>query len=75
MRATVLKEYQEPLAIQDVDAPDPEAEGAVVERDACGICRSDWYGWQGDWDWLGIQPSQGQILVHEPAGPVIDEFA
>lgn len=72
MRAAVLEEYQEPLAIHDVDAPNPEAEGVVVEMEACGICRSDWHGWQGDWDWLGIQPPKGQILGHEPAGTVVD---
>jgi alcohol dehydrogenase len=71
MRAAVLEEHQEPLAIQNVDAPDPDADGVVVEMEACGICRSDWHGWQGDWDWLGIRPPEGQILGHEPAGTVI----
>ena len=72
MRAAVLQEHGEPLEITDVDAPDPEPDGAVVEMEACGICRSDWHGWQGDWDWLGIQPQPGQILGHEPAGRVIE---
>lgn len=72
MRAAVLEEYQEPLTIQDIDAPDPDAEGAVIEMDACGICRSDWHGWQGEWDWLGIQPPKGHVLGHEPAGTVIE---
>ncbi|WP_266081437.1 zinc-dependent alcohol dehydrogenase family protein [Haladaptatus caseinilyticus] len=72
MRAAVLEEYQEPLAIKDVDSPDPAVEGAVIEVEACGICRSDWHGWQGDWDWLGIKPPTGQILGHEPAGKVIE---
>ncbi len=71
MRAAVLEEHGEPLDIRDVDAPDPDPTGAVVEMEACGICRSDWHGWQGDWDWLGIQPQQGQILGHEPAGTVV----
>ena len=71
MRAAVLEEYGEPLDIRDVDTPDPGPEGAVVELEACGICRSDWHGWQGDWDWLGIQPQPGQILGHEPAGRVV----
>jgi alcohol dehydrogenase len=71
MRAAILEEYGEPLDIQSVDAPDPDPTGAVVEMEACGICRSDWHGWQGDWDWLGIQPQAGQILGHEPAGRVV----
>lgn len=71
MRAAVLEEYGEPLAIQEVDDPTPAPDGAVVELDACGICRSDWHGWQGDWEWLGIKPQPGQILGHEPAGRVV----
>ncbi len=69
MRAAVLHDHGEPLAIESVDAPEPDSDG-VVDVEACGICRSDWHGWQGDWDWLGIQPSEGQILGHEPAGTV-----
>ncbi|MFD1515236.1 zinc-dependent alcohol dehydrogenase family protein [Halomarina rubra] len=72
MRAAVLKEHGEPLEIEDVDAPQVTPDGAVIELEACGICRSDWHGWQGDWDWLGIQPQSGQILGHEPAGHVVE---
>ncbi len=71
MRAAVLEDHGEPLDITDVDAPEPDPDGVVVEVEACGICRSDWHGWQGDWDWLGIQPQPGQILGHEPAGRVV----
>ena len=71
MRAAVLKEYGEPLEIEEVDDPQVTPDGAIVELEACGICRSDWHGWQGDWDWLGIQPQEGQILGHEPAGHVV----
>ncbi|MFC7097704.1 zinc-dependent alcohol dehydrogenase family protein [Halobaculum marinum] len=71
MRAAVLREHGEPLDITEVDDLTPDAKGVVVEVEACGICRSDWHGWQGDWDWLGIQPQPGQILGHEPAGHVI----
>ena len=72
MKAAVLEEYGEPLSIETVDDPEVDPNGAVVEVEACGICRSDWHGWQGDWDWLGIKPEPGQILGHEPAGRVIE---
>ena len=72
MRAAVLTDYGEPLEIQEVDRPSPEPDQVVVETEACGICRSDWHGWQGDWDWLGAKPPQGQILGHEPAGTVLE---
>ncbi|MFW6318475.1 MAG: zinc-dependent alcohol dehydrogenase family protein [Halorubrum sp.] len=72
MQAAVLESHGEPLEITDVDAPEVAPDGAVVAVEACGICRSDWHGWQGDWDWLDIQPQPGQILGHEPAGRVIE---
>jgi D-arabinose 1-dehydrogenase-like Zn-dependent alcohol dehydrogenase len=71
MRAAVLREYGEPLEIEDVERPEPDSDGVVVETEACGICRSDWHAWQGDWDWIGAKPPTGQILGHEPAGTVV----
>ena len=61
MRAAVLESHGEPLSITTVDKPEVTPDGAVVEVEACGVCRSDWHGWQGDWDWLGIQLEAGQI--------------
>lgn len=72
MRAAVLEEYGEPLAIADRERPQPGDDGVVVELDAAGICRSDWHGWQGDWAWLDARPPRGQILGHEPAGTVLE---
>ena len=71
MRAAVFTDYGEPLDVTDVDAPDPEPHGAVVAVEACGVCRSDWHAWQGDWDWRGLDPVPGHILGHEPAGHVL----
>ncbi|WP_136717475.1 zinc-dependent alcohol dehydrogenase family protein [Halorientalis salina] len=71
MRAAVLEEHGEPLSVEDVEAPEPEPDGVVVETEACGICRSDWHVWQGDWEWLGVKAKPGQILGHEPAGHVV----
>ena len=71
MRAAVLKEHGEPLEIEEVDEPEVTPDGAVIEVEACGICRSDWHGWQGDWGWLGLETPEGQILGHEPAGRIV----
>ena len=72
MRAAVLREHGEPLDVTEVEAPSPDPGGVVVEVGACGICRSDWHGWQGEWGWLGLETSPGQILGHEPAGHVVE---
>ena len=71
MRAAVLREYGEPLSIEDVPAPDPDPHGVVIETEACGICRSDWHAWQGHGEWADDQVPRGQILGHEPAGTVV----
>ena len=70
MRAAVLEGYGEPLAIHEVDPPEPAPHGVVVEVEACGICRSDWHAWMGHGEWADDRVPLGQILGHEPAGRV-----
>jgi len=70
MRAAILREYDEPLAVEEVDRPEPEPHGVVVRTEACGICRSDWHAWKGHGEWADDQVPRGQILGHEPAGIV-----
>ncbi|SFC48983.1 alcohol dehydrogenase [Halobiforma haloterrestris] len=72
MRAAVLEDHGEPLAIREVDYPEPGPDQVVVETEACGVCRSDWHAWQGDWSWIGAAVREGQILGHEPAGVVAE---
>jgi alcohol dehydrogenase len=71
MRAAVLRSYGDPLSIEDVAAPTPAPDGAVVAVEACGICRSDWHAWMGHGEWNDDQVEFGQILGHEPAGRVV----
>lgn len=72
MRAAVFTEYGEPLDVTEVSEPQLDATGAVIETEACGICRSDWHAWVGDWTWAGMELAPGQILGHEPAGRVVE---
>ncbi|MFB6309043.1 MAG: zinc-dependent alcohol dehydrogenase family protein [Haloarculaceae archaeon] len=71
MRAAVFTDYGEPLDVREVEDPEPEPHGAVVAVEACGVCRSDWHAWQGDWEWRGLDPVPGHVLGHEPAGRVL----
>jgi alcohol dehydrogenase len=71
MKAAVLREYGEPLEIEDVPDPEPDLHGVVIATEACGICRSDWHAWQGHGEWADDQVPEGQILGHEPAGTVV----
>ncbi len=72
MRAVVFQGPREPLQIEQVDRPDCGDDEVRVETEACGICRSDWHAWQGDWDWIGVVPRPGLIFGHEPVGRVIE---
>ena len=72
MRAVVFQEVGEPLEVEEVDRPDCDEDGVVVETEACGVCRSDWHVWQGDWEWLGVVPTPGLIFGHEPVGRVVE---
>lgn len=72
MRAVVFHEPGERMTVEEVDRPEPEPDGVVVETEACGVCRSDWHAWRGDWDWIGLVPTPGLIFGHEPAGRVVE---
>lgn len=68
MRAAVFTEYGEPLDVREVDEPDLDPKGVIVETEACGICRSDWHAWYGDWAYRGWEYEEGHIFGHEPGG-------
>ncbi|WP_096395601.1 zinc-dependent alcohol dehydrogenase family protein [Halorubrum trapanicum] len=71
MRAAILREHGEPLAVRKLPDPDPEADGVVVRVNACGVCRSDWHAWAGHGEWADDRVPRGQVLGHEPAGEVV----
>ncbi|WP_435196510.1 zinc-dependent alcohol dehydrogenase family protein [Natronomonas sp. EA1] len=72
MRAVVFHGPGEPLTVEEVDRPDCDPEGVVVETEACGVCRSDWHAWQGDWSWIGVMSTPGLIFGHEPVGRIVE---
>jgi len=70
VKAAVMTQLKAPLEIKEVPDPKPGPTDAVVRVEACGICRSDWHFWQGDWSWLGLQPPLPRIMGHEFGGVV-----
>ena len=72
MRAAVMEVVREPLVMREVPEPECPRHGAVVRVEANGVCRSDWHGWVGDWDWLGVRFEFPHVLGHEMCG-VIEE--
>ena len=66
MRAAVLEEFGEPLAVQEVELAEPRAGEVLVRLDACGVCHTDLYTASGA-DPSGYAPT---VLGHEGAGVV-----
>jgi S-(hydroxymethyl)glutathione dehydrogenase/alcohol dehydrogenase len=66
MRAAVLEEFGEPLAVQELEIAEPQAGEALVRLVACGVCHTDLYTASGT-DPSGYAPT---VLGHEGAGVV-----
>jgi alcohol dehydrogenase len=47
MQALVYDDFGAPLDLRTVPDPEPSPHGVVLAVEACGVCRSDWHGWQG----------------------------
>src|SRR3954465_3418600 len=66
IRAAVLEQFGQPLAVQEVDLAEPKAGEALVRLVACGVCHTDLYTASGA-DPPGHAPA---ALGHEGAGVV-----
>ena len=66
MRAAVLEEFGQPLAVQELDLAEPRAGEVLVRLEACGVCHTDLYTASGA-DPSGYSPT---VLGHEGAGLV-----
>jgi S-(hydroxymethyl)glutathione dehydrogenase / alcohol dehydrogenase len=66
VRAAVLEEFGQPLAVQQVDLAEPKAGEALVRLEACGVCHTDLYAASGA-DPTGYVRC---VLGHEGAGVV-----
>ena len=66
IRAAVLEQFGEPLAVTGVDLAEPSAGEVLVRLEACGVCHTDMYTASGA-DPSGYAPT---VLGHEGAGVV-----
>lgn len=69
MKAVVYHEFGGPIAIETVRDPSPEADGAVIQVEATGLCRSDGHGWHGHDPDIKQFP---HVPGHEFAGVVVE---
>jgi len=66
IRAAVLEQFAEPLAVQEVELDGPGPGEVLVRLGACGVCHTDMYTASGA-DPSGYAPT---VLGHEGAGVV-----
>lgn len=70
MKAVKITKHGQPVAVQEVKKPEPGPNDALIKVEACGICRSDWHAWQGDFTWIGISPELPITPGHEFGGVI-----
>ncbi len=75
MKAAVLREFKEPLSLEEVARPKPAAHEVLIEVEACGVCHSDLHLSDGDWPQLVPITNRPLILGHEIAGRVVEKGA
>jgi propanol-preferring alcohol dehydrogenase len=70
MRAAVLREFRNPLEMEERAAPAPGPGEIQIRVHACGLCHSDVHLADADWDSLVRAMRLPLILGHEVAGAV-----
>jgi alcohol dehydrogenase, propanol-preferring len=75
MKAAVLHEFKQPLAIEELARPDPGPEEVLVEVEACGVCHSDLHVIDGDWPQLTGIIKRPLVPGHEIVGRVAEKGA
>lgn len=72
MKAAVLRDFRQPLSLEDVDRPAPASDEVLIQVEACGACHSDVHVADGDWTQLAPIIKRPLILGHEIAGRVVE---
>lgn len=67
MKAAVVRQFKEPLAIEEVPIPAPAAGQILVKIAASGVCHTDLHAADGDWP---VKPKPPFIPGHEGVGYV-----
>lgn len=68
MKAVLYHQFRGPIAVESIPDPSPAPDGAVIQVEATGLCRSDWHGWHGHDPDIKQLP---HVPGHEFAGVVV----
>ena len=75
MRAAILPDFGQPLRIEDVPTPVPEADEVLMQVEVCGVCHSDLHIAHGDLSGFRAATKARVILGHEVIGRVVAKGA
>ena len=67
MKAAVVRSFDQPLQLEDVQRPIPGWEQVLVHIETCGLCHTDIHAARGEWP---VKPDPPFIPGHEGAGIV-----
>lgn len=73
MKAAILHEFKQPLAIERTSDPKPGEGEVLLQIEACGVCHSDLHIADGDWPQFNPIVKKPLILGHEVIGRVVDK--
>lgn len=68
MKAAVVRDFDQPLVIEEVTVPRPGPGQILVKVEACGVCHTDLHAAEGDWP---VKPNPPFIPGHEGVGYVV----
>lgn len=71
MKAAVLRELKQPLAVEEMETPSPGENEVLIQVEACGVCHSDLHVVDGDWKQFTGITKMPLIPGHEVAGRVV----
>jgi propanol-preferring alcohol dehydrogenase len=75
MKAAIVREYKEPLVVEETANPVPADDEVLIKVEACGVCHSDLHLAEGDWSQMNKIVKKPLILGHEVVGTVIEKGA
>ena len=70
MRAALLKDYGQPLSVEEISEPIPGPGQVVINVFASGVCHSDLHLAAGEWERFKSIVSLPLVLGHEVAGRI-----
>jgi len=73
MRAAILREFKQPLVIEEVPSPEPADGEVLIQVEVCGVCHSDLHVAGGDWKQFDGITKRPLILGHEVIGRIVEK--